>query len=73
MSQTKERKRLRKARAARRQAEAHALTEAALSIACPTCRVQPGLWCYTRGALGPDMHERRWQTAQSLTPPSHPA
>lgn len=37
--------------------------ETALAITCPACGAEPGVWCFWRRLLGPDMHERRWSAA----------
>jgi hypothetical protein len=55
----------RQQRRARKRAAAIAAAEAALAIQCPTCGAVPGVWCFVRRHLGPDMHERRYNAATS--------
>lgn len=52
-----------KLRRARQAAATQAHAAAALELTCPRCGTEPGVWCFMRGRLGPDMHERRWNAA----------
>jgi hypothetical protein len=49
-----------KARKERQRAAQIARSETALAITCPACGAKPGVWCFWRHLLGPDMHERRY-------------
>jgi len=47
----------------RRQALQRLQITKALAIECPTCHSAPGVWCFTMGILGPEMHQLRYDKA----------